>query len=45
MFISSIWILYDLFMDSHEIYEFFVEEIAHGIQSINASKFCEGIGN
>ena len=36
-------------MESHEIfdkiYDLFEEEISHGIQSICASKFCEGIGN
>ena len=36
-------------MDAHEIfdemYELFVEEISHGIESIYASKFNEGIGN
>ena len=26
-----------------QTYELFVEEISHGIQPINASKFCEGI--
>ena len=34
-------------MDAHgnfdETYELFVEEISHGIQSIYASKICEGI--
>ena len=36
-------------MDAHgvfdETYELFVKEVYHGIQSIYASKFCEGIGN
>ena len=36
-------------MDGHEMfdetYELFMEEISHRIQSIYASKFCEGIGN
>ena len=27
----------------NETYELFLEEISHGIQSIYASKFCEGI--
>ena len=49
MLVLFIWILYDLFMESHEIcdetYELFLEKTSHGIQSIYASKFCEGIGN
>ena len=36
-------------MDAHEmfdeIYDLFLEEIYRGVQSIYASKFCEGIGN
>ena len=31
-------------MDAYEMYELFVEEFSHRIQSIYASKFYEGIG-